>query len=81
MDKRATTELADAARQHVESIDNLEVLVWVLQHSDIVAGSRNRVAVAALDVLHVFIRNRLTPEAAQISAALNSEKDATDAGQ
>jgi hypothetical protein len=79
MDKRAT-ELANAARQHVESIDNLEVLVWVLQHSDIVAA-RNRVAVAALDVLHVFIRNRLTPEAAQISAALNSEKDATDAGQ
>jgi len=80
MNRRTAIELADVARKHVESIDNLEVLVWAIQHAN-ANGSRNRITAAAVDVLHVFIRDRLLPEAAQISAALNHEEDATDAGQ
>lgn len=80
MNHRKALELADLARRHVESIDNLEVLVWAIQHAN-ATGTRNRITASAVDVLHVFVRERLLPEAAQLSAALNQEEDVTDAGQ
>mgnify|MGYP003647330417 CR=1 FL=1 len=80
MNKPTASALADIARKHVESLDNIEVLTWAIWHAN-ESGIRNRIAAAAVDVLHVFILERLLPEAAQLSAALNNVEDTTDAGQ